>query len=169
MHRFQWLLAAALAVFCGAGSDISGACGGNIDVTVDNGPLEHFALGCMGDIEKKYPGAIGYHYSGRAANAPAGIKIVGCRTSPQPAESIALYVTNANGVGTYRSGTPKYSDAKGNLFGRGDDPFSLELTTYGPVGAYIDGTFKVTSSKNTVSHQLSGRFHVCRAPDYVGP
>ncbi len=151
-----------------AGQDAA-SCIGSIDIVVDNGPLQHWTSECLGELyANQYSTPLGYLYRINGGD-PHGLKIVGCKSGAQNSEGIALYANNAVGVGTYVVGSPKYSDGNGMVLGKGTDPFNVVVTTFGAQGALIEGTFAATSTKNNVSHTLSGSFHVCRAPDYTGP
>ena len=63
-----------------------------------------------------------------------------------------------------------YTDASSTDFGAGDavpsSDYTIDVTGYGPVGGFIEGTFTATVidvSLNT--HVLVGSFHVLRGPD----
>jgi hypothetical protein len=74
------------------------------------------------------------------------------------------------GPGTFTTGSARWTDSMGATWGVAGDPFQMIVTSIGPVGGYIDGTFDVVVSHGgNAAHSVAGSFHVCRVPDELAP
>jgi hypothetical protein len=153
----------------GAGG--AGGCIGSITVAIDGAAPVTLDHPCPGLTDSDVAtSAFGYKYAGGPVGAPYGTRIAGCLMSAAGAEGLVLDVDSAMNAGAYTKGLATFTDANGATWGVGGDPFDVTISTYGDVGAAIDGSFTlmVTHGGNA-AHGLVGTFHVCHAPDLLAP
>jgi hypothetical protein len=142
-------------------------------VVADNGPPTHWTSICWGSWGSMVSTSpVGYFFSGGPAPGTQALDIDGCENGGDLAASpgIGLSATNATSAGTFTTGSAHWTDALGATWGVPGDAFKMTVTSIGPVGGYIDGTFDVVVSHGgNAAHSVAGSFHVCRVPDELAP
>jgi hypothetical protein len=121
-------------------------------------------------MSSRFP--VGYFTLGGPASGTHALNVDGCENSGDAIASpgITLSATNAMSPGTFTTGSARWTDAMGATWGVPGDAFQMTVTSIGPVGGYIDGTFDVVVSHGgTATHSVAGSFHVCRVPDDLAP
>jgi hypothetical protein len=142
-------------------------------VVADNGPPVHWTSICWGSWgSMSSMSAVGYFFSGGPPPGTHALDVDGCENDGDLVASpgISLSATNATSAGTFAAGLAHWTDALGATWGVPGDPFKMTVTSIGPIGGYIDGTFDVVVSHGgSAAHSLAGSFHVCRVPDELAP
>jgi hypothetical protein len=161
----------------GAGGAGGGACVGAIDLVVDGAP-EHLPSACSGYNPQMSLQAIGYLIEGGVVPPDDGgvslggprLEMFGCASAAVASEGVELLAYDVTAPGSFTVGLVRYTDAGGLSWGMMSDPFVLDVTKLGPVGDSIEGTVTATVSMGgNAAHDITGSFHVCRAPDEIFP
>jgi hypothetical protein len=148
-------------------------CAGYIDLTEDNGAPMHWTSICFDAWG--WPSsmtAVGYLMSGGPAPGAHELDVEGCQNSGDLVASPGIHLTASNAMspGTYTTGSIRYTDAMSTLWGVPGDGVAITVTTIGPVGGHIEGTFSGSVSHGgNAAHLLAGSFDVCRVADELAP
>jgi hypothetical protein len=133
-------------------------CGGYIDLSVDDGASSKLVHECPagpGDWWAESPDP-----AATVMTVSMGMNVQGSGCSNDADHDLSLTFT----LDTDDSALT-YIDASGVTFSNpylGAFPPSIQVTSVGPVGGTVDGTFSAMVQSQTGMHSVSGSFHLCR-------
>ncbi len=144
---------------------------GSIDISVDNGALDHWTSECAGDWGASMSTTpVAYYVNGGPPPGMHNLEIVGCQSITAGSTGLHLTIPNADTVGPYVSVSPQYVDTMGGTWGAMGDVVDVQITSINMNPGSIDGGFNGTVSKGgNAVHTLKGQFHGCRVNDENTP
>lgn len=155
-------ISASASATVGAGGSSAACPAGNFGLAVD-GAVVSLDFSCLAGGP---PVPVPFMQVSAGGPPPGyeGIVIEGCATPDMVSQGITFTTDNVYGPGTFTSGALTYTDASGMSY-TAVTGFEWIIYEFAPVGSLVVGSFEGMVTNGNVTHDVQGKYAVCRLPD----